>query len=310
MVSHTGVGWQHTGPQQPDEPQQLEPQQPEPQPPQPPQPEPQHEDPQQPPPPQPPPPQPPPPQPQQALQQEPQQPQQDPQQAGWQQHSSQQSCSWQQVKQSPGQHPMVQPVSVQVRRSVPQVWRWPLDSSFYIPSPGRRHKTLMSALLLFTPVPPEHLITPLFIFQHSVPQLIKKPHSAQLLFVPRVKIHLRGHRSLAQLKERRGKGKPPSLGSKGATPFLIRAGGAETPALGCSVHPFCTPFQEGWRLQSSRVGAGRPLLLPGQRLQVWAECTPQAHVSTPCLCPVFVPGGMPSVQHARLFGLSWPRASW
>lgn len=109
LVSQTGVGWQHTGPQQPEGPQQLDPQQlpqqlpqpPQPpQPPPPPQPDPQQEDPQQLPP-QPPQPEP---QPQQEPQQEPQQPQQD----GWQQHTSQQSCSSaQQAKQSPGQHPMV-----------------------------------------------------------------------------------------------------------------------------------------------------------------------------------------------------------
>lgn len=86
FVSQTGVGWQQTGPQHPEEPQQPEPQQPPQQPPQPepqPEPEPQQEDPQQ------PFPQPEPPQPQQDPQQDPQQPQQ----AGWQQHTSQQSCS-------------------------------------------------------------------------------------------------------------------------------------------------------------------------------------------------------------------------
>lgn len=91
LVSQTGVGWQQTGPQHPDEPQQLDPQQPLPQPPQPePQPEPQQPLPQQP---LPQPPQPEPPQPQQEPQQDAQQGPQQPQQAGWQQHTSQQSWS-------------------------------------------------------------------------------------------------------------------------------------------------------------------------------------------------------------------------
>lgn len=156
FVSQTGVGWQHTGPQQPEEPQQLDPQQlpqqpPPPQPEPPPQPDPpppqqpdppQQLDPQQ------PPPQPEPPQPQQLPQQ--------PQQPGWQQHISQQSCSSpQQVKQSPGQHPMIpagQGAGQDCSRSFPGLAVTSWTAAFISPPPGCGPEGQMFPLLLFMPV--------------------------------------------------------------------------------------------------------------------------------------------------------------